>query len=376
MRIAILTLPLHTNYGGILQAYALQTVLERMGHKVDVLDKKRRIKTQLPTSVKIKRFILKNILFQDIAPLGEDVAYKRRKFENKHTWKFADKYINRREISSFEEIKEGEYDAIVVGSDQVWRPCYFTGNYNTPMQTAFLDFTQNWNIKRISYAASFGSDFWEFKNDETKYCSKLINKFNAVSVREKSAKELLEKHLNFTNVDVVPDPTFLLEKENYIKLFKNSKTPKSKGNLLVYFIDETEDKNNLIDIIATTKGLKPFKVNSKVEGNKNRQENTIYTQPSVESWLRGFYDADFIVTDSFHACVFSIIFKKEFIVYANEERGLARFKHLLELFGLEDRYIVNSSEFDTLNITSSIQTIGNISVYKNIGITYLKENLV
>lgn len=375
MRIAILTLPLHTNYGGILQAYALQTILERMGHKVDVLDKRRREKPQLPISVKLKRFILKYILFKNIQPLAEDVLYKRRKTENKHTWKFADKYINRREISSFNEIKEGEYDAIVVGSDQVWRPCYFTGNYNTPMQTAFLDFTQNWNIKRISYAASFGSDFWEFKNDETKYCSKLINKFNAVSVREKSAKELLEKHLNFTNVDVVPDPTFLLEKENYIKLFKNSKTPKSKGNLLVYFIDETEDKNNLIDIIATTKGLKPFKVNSKVEGNKNRQENTIYTQPSVESWLRGFYDADFIVTDSFHACVFSIIFKKEFIVYANEERGLARFKNLLKLFELEDRYIVNSLQLNIDNRKSSVKATESIEALRTIGMTFLTNNL-
>lgn len=375
MKIAILTLPLHTNYGGILQAYALQTTLEKMGHKVEVLDKRRKEKTQVPLIIRIKRFILKYILFKNIPALKENVCYKKASIANKHTWKFADKHIHRREISSFEEIKEGEYDAIVVGSDQVWRPCYFTGNYNTPMQTAFLDFTQNWNIKRISYAASLGSDFWEFKNKETEDCGKLIKNFDAVSVREKSAKELLEKHLNFTNVEVVPDPTFLLEKESYIKLFKNNKTPKSKGNLLVYFIDETEDKNILIKKISTSKKLKPFKVNSKVEGNKNRQEYTIYTQPSVESWLRGFYDADFIITDSFHACVFSIIFKKEFIVYANEERGLARFKHLLELFGLDDRYIVNSSQFDTLNIKSSIQTIGNDYMYKNIGITYLKENL-
>lgn len=372
MKIAILTLPLHTNYGGILQAYALQTILERMGHNVEVIDKRRREKPYIPLSVKIKRFILKYILLKNLPPLAEDVLYKRRKTENKHTWKFADKYINRREISSFNEIKEGEYDAIVVGSDQVWRPCYFVGNYNKPMQSAFLDFAKEWEIKRISYAASLGSCDWEFNNEDTEKCKELIKKFNAVSVRERNGKELLKDYLDYTEVIIMPDPTFLLKREDYINIFKKADTPKSQGNLLVYFIDETNDKNNLTKTISEAKNLKPFIVNSRVEGYNGKE---LYTQPSVESWLRGFYDAEFVITDSFHACIFSIIFNKEFIVYGNTKRGLERFKSLLEQFGLEDRYIVNSSQLNIDNIYSSVKATESIEALRITGMTFLTDNL-
>lgn len=341
MRIAILTLPLHTNYGGILQAYALQTVLERMGHKVDVLDKKRRIKTQLPTSVKIKRFILKNILFQDIAPLGEDVAYKRRKFENKHTWKFADKYINRREISSFEEIKEGEYDAIVVGSDQVWRPQYFKNHYKS-INDAYLAFANNWRIKRIAFAPSFGTDIWEYSNEETKECAELLKQFDYISLREQSGVELCKTYFN-VDAHQLLDPTLLLDVSDYIKLFKNKKIQSRKG-ILCYFLDYNKDKELLIKETEKILDMPSFTVNSRVEDCNNY---TTETQPPVEKWLKGFYDAEFILTDSFHACIFSIIFDKPFIVYGNKERGITRIKSLLKTFNIEKRLIENSAEIFT-----------------------------
>lgn len=369
MRIAILTLPLHTNYGGILQAYALQTILERMGHKVEVLDKRRKEKSTLPLDVKIKRFILKYILFRKINPLREDIIYQRRKIENKHTWKFADKYIHRREISSFSEIKEGEYDAIVVGSDQVWRPCYFSGNYHKPMQTAFLDFTEKWNIKRISYAASLGCDEWEFSDKETFDCRSLISRFTAVSVREEDGKYLIINNLNFERVTVMPDPTLLLCKEDYINLFTTFNLPKSKGNLLVYFLDETEDKNILIRKVALEKNLTPFQTNVPEKDMK------VLTQPKVECWLRGFHDANLIVTDSFHACIFSIIFKKDFIVYGNKDRGISRIKNLLSTFELEDRFIENSTKFQFKNIKSSVQNNNKINQLRTSGLFFLRENL-
>ena len=373
MRIAILTLPLHTNYGGILQAYALQTVLERMGHKVEVLDKRRREKTDLPLDVKIKRFILKYLLFQKLNQLREDVSYYRHKIENKYTWKFADKHIHRREITSFNDIKENDYDAIVVGSDQVWRPCYFSGNYNDSMSNAFLSFTNGWNIKRITYAASFGNENWEFSDKDTIKCKILINQFNAVSVREQYGKILLCQNLDYNKAVVLPDPTLLLEKQDYINLILPQETSKSSGNLLVYFIDETFEKNNLLKIISTVKNLKAFRVNSKVEDLTNKE---IFTQPSVESWIRGFFDAEFVITDSYHACIFSIIFNKEFIVYGNKERGITRFKTLLNTFHLEDRLIEDYSNFNLNNIKSQMPNNDIIKRLKDKGINFLKNNII
>ena len=87
--------------------------------------------------------------------------------------------------------------------------------------------------------------------------------------------------------------------------------------------------------------------------------NSIYksgvkSPPSVEFWLQQFEDAEFVVTDSFHACVFSIIFGKEFIAYGNKNRGLSRFTSLLRMFGLEDRLILSFDEYIDKEIVSSI----------------------
>ena len=363
MKIAILTLPLHTNYGGILQAYALQTVLEKMGHKVEVLDKKRREKPQLPINVKIKRFILKYILFQRINPLREDIIYKRRKIENKYTWKFADKYIHRREISSFNDIKEGEYDAIVVGSDQVWRPQYFRNHY-TSIYDAFLAFARNWKIKKIAYAPSFGTDIWEYSNEETKECALLLKQFDFISIREQSGIELCKKYFKI-NVQQLIDPTLLLNFSDYKKLFDNKKQKARKG-ILCYFLDYNKDIELLIKETEKNLNIPSFTVNSRVEDCNNY---TIETQPPVEEWLKGFYDCDYVLTDSFHACIFSIIFNKPFIVYENEKRGTTRIKSLLKSLNLDDKSIRHNNS----SIKPSILTRQKIDSYSKYSIHLLTK---
>lgn len=89
--------------------------------------------------------------------------------------------------------------------------------------------------------------------------------------------------------------------------------------------------------------MKPFAVNSKAEHAERMKKRQV--QPSVEQFLRGFYDAKVIVTDSFHACVFSILFNKPFVVYGNKERGMTRFHSLLKLFGLEKQLICSLDEY-------------------------------
>lgn len=134
--------------------------------------------------------------------------------------------------------------------------------------------------------------------------------------------------------------------------------PKSKGNLLCYILDETEEKKALIKRIADEKGLKPFNVKSQSDDINSPVSERI--QPPLEQWLRGFYDAEFVVTDSFHACVFSILFNKPFIVYGNIERGLSRFTSFLEIFGLKDVLFTNMSgdiqlkDFNWTKINSSL----------------------
>ena len=340
MRIGILTLPLHTNYGGILQAYALQTVLERMGHEVHVIEKNRR-----PLSIPIQKMpfcygkrIVKNIIGRKCPIFYEQKYNREQPIIRQNTDKFIKKYIHIAEYDDFSDIKESEYDAIVVGSDQVWRPKYFGLNQ---IENAYLKFAEGWNIKRIAYAASFGTDEWEYNSKQTSECGRLLRMFDSVSVREDSGVDLCKRYFG-VDAQHVLDPTMLLNREDYIKLFEAADTPKSKGNLLCYILDETEEKKALIKRIADEKGLIPFNVKSQSDDINSPVSERI--QPSLEQWLRGFYDAEFVVTDSFHACVFSILFNKPFIVYGNKARGMSRFMSLLNALGLHDRFLANLKE--------------------------------
>lgn len=333
MKIGILTLPLHTNYGGILQAYALQTVLQRMGHEAYLIEQKQKL-LHMPlwkTPLAYGKRILKNMIGKPCPIFYEQKHNRETPIIRQNTDKFINKHIRRWSVDSFSDIKEVDFDAIVVGSDQIWRPMYFP-----TIEHAFLDFTEGWNIKRIAYAASFGTDEWEYTPEQTAVCGRLLRNFDAVSVREQSGVNLCEDHFHVKAIHVL-DPTLLLDPEDYIRLFEIANTPQSPGTLLNYVLDDTPEKTALIESIAKEKKLVPFRVNSKVENRDALLQERI--QPPVEPWLRGFYDAEFVVTDSFHACVFSILFKKPFLAVGNAVRGMSRFTSLLGMFGLEDRLI-------------------------------------
>ena len=289
-----------------------------------------------------------------------------------YTYPFILKNIKRFEANyNYSNIKKNDFDAFIVGSDQVWRPKYFGQGI---ISRAYLSFAKKWNVKRISYAASFGTEDWEYTSQQTKECNELLRLFNAVSVRENSAVELCKEHYGVEALHVL-DPTMLLSKEDYTTLFEVARTPKSSGSLMCYILDSNEEKENIISQIEKKLYLKAFSVNSKYEVADAPIEERI--QPPVETWLRGFYDAEYVITDSFHACVFSILFEKPFIVYGNKERGMARFLSLLSIFGLEDRLITNNEEAEKV-ISKPIdwEKVNTIKhEWQEKSINFLKENL-
>lgn len=336
MRIGILTLPLHTNYGGILQAYALQTVLERMRHKVVIIDEPIR---QLKSSKKrIFKRIIKKIIGRPTTIFWEKYSFENYPIVSQNINKFINRYLSRTVVSSPLELKEADFDAIVVGSDQIWRPIYYANINN-----AYLDFAKDWkHLRRIAYAPSFGTDRWEYTEEQTKQIAELLHKFEAISVREESGIELCKQHF-YTNAVLVLDPTMLLSKEDYCNLIKNTDTEAPKGELLKYVLDESEQLTALLSYISTEKQMNTFSVNGKPFSEGAKADDCIC--PSIETWLRGFRDAKFVITDSFHACVFSMIFNKPFCVVGNKTRGMARFKSLLKMFDQDFRLIASISEY-------------------------------
>lgn len=342
MRIAIITLPLHGNYGGILQNYALQTVLKRMGHTVETVVFPRELKQPLwrkPLAYG-KRFIKKFVFRKKVHIFYEQWYNAAQLLQLKNVWNFADSQIVTRTVRRFTNIHEGDYDAFVVGSDQIWRPIY---SYK-PITDAYLSFAKDWkNVRRIAYAVSFGTAEWEYTLEQTAQCAALVRLFDGVSVREDSAVKLCKEHLHCEAVHVL-DPTLLLSAEDYVALFSDKLSEPSRGQLLTYILDETPEKNHIVQKLAGHYHYQPYRANSRYENGNAPLEERV--QPPVEQWLKDFYDAKFVVTDSFHATVFSILFGKPFIVIANKARGLSRIESLLKMFGLEKHIVYGEAELD------------------------------
>lgn len=333
-KIGIVTLPLRLNYGCILQAYALQTILINLRNDVTLIQPKYRgfeIPHGLTTPfVYGKRAVLKFLGLSDIPVYAEKQLNEQWPVISEKIRWFVKQYVHLKEVSSYEELNSKDFDALVVGSDQVWRPAY------SNLYQCFLQFAENWDIKRIAYAASFGTDEKEYSSEQIEICKSLAQKFDAISVREDSGVNLCNDYFGVQAQHVL-DPTLLLDKEDYIKLVKESKCGDSKGDLFVYFLDPSKEKNEVVEMIAKKKHLTPFSVKAKNDYKYAPIEDRI--QPPVEQWLRGFLDAEYVVTDSFHGCVFSIIFNKPFIAVGNAERGMARFTSLFSLLGIKERLV-------------------------------------
>lgn len=349
MKIAILTQPLHNNYGGNLQNFALQKVLKDMGHEPVTVDKQHTIKLR----EKLKLGYFKRLVFHYLKgtpkPLWKSYfsSKKDKKYIRQDITAFIDTYINKTpSLYSDEAVQaifnENNFDAVIVGSDQCWRPMYSPNIY-----TYYLDFLKdNKEIKKISYAASFGTDEWEYTQEQTIRCKELVQQFNLVTVREKPAVNLVTEKLK-KDAEFVLDPTLLLKKEDYIDLFSGKRLPDNNG-IYTYILDNSDWKSQVVETAKEKFGLQQF---SNQHNEHALNEKKI---PSIESWIKGFADADFVITDSFHGTVFSIIFGKPFISLVNASRGSSRFKSLLEELGLTERLLwdFNKEEVDNVLLST------------------------
>lgn len=333
MKIAIVTLPLHTNYGGLLQAYALKHKLELMGHSADVLD----LKDKMPSPKGLKApFVYMRRFISSLTGSTEVFREKRYKRElpvvAEQTSRFVDHYISPRMLDSYSDVSEGEYDAFVTGSDQVWRPLYF-GN----IKDAFLAFTGNWDVRRLSYAASFGTDVLEYEYMQVEECAGLIAKFDAVSVREDSAVRMCGEWFDRDDAVHVADPVMLLDVSEYMDMASRAAQHPAKGKIMTYILDKSKEKAAVVDFISKVSSYPVY--DSSVRPYDRSVPLSERVVPSVEQWIAGFADAEFVVTDSFHACVMSILMHKRFIAVGNSRRGMARLYSLLNMFGLDSRLV-------------------------------------
>ena len=322
IKVGILTLPPRYNYGGILQAYALQKHLKTLGYDAYLIDRE----PPKAPGRKIMTWIKEHV-----------VEGPTRDFVKK--WLSPRTQVIKDQSTMQKIVQEYGFDALVVGSDQVWRL-----EYSPIALNYFFDFAESSPVKKISYAASFGVDNWNHPAEVTNKVKALVQNMDAVSVREDTGVEICKTAFNVDAIQVI-DPTLLLKQTDYLELINSEPNTPTKNRLAVYVLDSSGEKQQIIDRIAAHKKLSPLPLNVKRSFSKQnllKLRECIY--PKVTNWLFGFYQSDFIVTDSFHGVAFSIIFNKQFIAIGNKGRGLARFQSILKLFNISDRLIFSPED--------------------------------
>lgn len=214
----------------------------------------------------------------------------------------------------------------------MWRKAY------SPCITDyFLTFLpKDAKIKRIAYAASIGVEEWDIEDELLPQCAEGLKTFDAISVREERARELLAETFGLQST-VLLDPTMLLQPKDWLQLIDKADREKPV-ELVHYVLDESEAKKAIIKDAARTLCLK--------QEGLSTDKGRIRKLDSISTWLSHFANAQFIVTDSFHGCVFSILFNKPFVAIANKERGLSRFTTLLGHFNLMDRLVFSYEEYE------------------------------
>lgn len=335
MKIAILTQPLGHNFGGIMQAYALYTYLQRLGHEVIVIDRR---KPPL-SGYKYAFTILKRIIRKFTGKREAPVFFESHMADiQRHTNRFIKQHLNRSKpvysSSSLRTLlKQEKVDCIIVGSDQVWR-----ADYSPCIDDFFLSTLRDCPYIKLSYAASFGHGDWRFTDDETSVAKTGIASFSGVSVREREGVNLCSTYLN-TAATWVCDPTLLLPSSTYLSLIAD--IPKSNEKFVFnYALDSNKGKAALAAMIssALSASIKTCYPKGNI-ANPQFADISLYTYPPVEEWLTLFRDSEIVLTDSYHGVLFSIIFEKKFLVLINKERGASRFESLLKKIDFSNNII-------------------------------------
>ena len=361
-RYYILTHPLKNNYGGCIQAYALVLALNKAGVTSTLFNyKQNKSSFNLYTAINIiKKVLLFFSKLESTSKYSPDFMYQ--------------KLSNLKDKNITYTTNINTKNPWIVGSDQVWRATYARQLHSVPFYT--LNFlSPQLRKKSISYAASFGSDEWEGTPAETEECGRLLREFKAVSVRESSGIKICKEVFGVDAVQM-PDPTLLLHTVDYGKIIDSEKTWQPKGRYVAaYVLDETAEKAELLQKGASALNLHLQHLMPHANAKKRRDRFPI----SVPQWLRLIRDCEYFVTDSFHGCVFAIIYNKPFVCLGNEGRGNARFDTLLGTFCLEDRLITDATPekmTQVLNTPIDWERVNAIhDVERERGIKFLKENL-
>lgn len=340
MKIGIITYHSAHNYGAVLQAFALQEYLQKQGHDVQIINYKIKEIENFYRLIKFKKSKHKsiNVAKKTIKKVKLHL-FERQKLTRKK--KFDDFINNKMNLTipckTLAELRVAnfDFDLMIAGSDQIWNRKHTKG-----LKPAyFLDFGPK-EAKRISYAASIGEDF--ISEDDELVFQRYLKNLDMISVREHKAIELIQ-HLTPKKIEEVVDPSQLLEKEDYEKIIEH---PKIKGDyILVHKMGNPEEIIKVAKKVSEELNL-PIVHNMDKGTFKNEIALSKYFSPG--EFLGCIEDAKFVITSSFHATSFSLIYGKPFITMPFVGRA-SRMINLLKNLDLFDHYVETVDDLKSLD---------------------------
>lgn len=345
MKIGILTWLHNGNYGSILQAYALQKALRNQGYQTENIDYApstvKKVENLIKNKNSLKLFLEKWDAYcaKKVAGSPRELSEKQKKFDD-----FRENYINiTQRYSSPKEVAtiDGEFDAYICGSDQIWSPVLL----NPVFYFDFLSDTE----RKIAYACSFGVS--SIKGKKATKITNYLNRFDYISVRESSGCEIV-KSLTGNVVPVMPDPTLLLQRTDWDKVSRYNLN--LNNYIFCYFLSWNEDYWKYVENVSQQLGYQIVIVPSVKQ--TYQVDAKILKNIGPEEWVGLVKNASYVITDSFHGTVFSIIYNKPFTVLKrfsddNPRSQNSRIYTLLEHYNLTNRLGINTDIFNLQEYT-------------------------
>lgn len=364
MKIGIITRHAIANYGSVLQSYATEKVLEKLGYNSEIIDyirEEEKSENLAKTFAKNSKFWNKNFLTRFMYKIIQTPNIKKQEKEFKIN---RQKYLkmSKKQFENFES-DIPEYDIYCTGSDQVWGQIA-NSDYD---ENYFLEFVPQ-GKKCISYAASFGKA--NISDELKQKLPKLLKKYSSILVRENSAVNILKK-CNIES-ELVLDPTLLLDKNDWEELY-NEEYKKDEEYILVYQLHHNRDFDKYLKKLKNRIKIKIYRISPSFYF-KFLPGNCVYL-PSLEEFITLFHDAKYVITDSFHGTVFSIIFNKEMLDILPKKTG-TRIENILKLFDINNRILTNYNNFDVIYEKINFLDINNkLKDERNKSINLLRKAL-
>ena len=346
------------NYGSALQAYARQQVIKEIGGGASVVNLR-------PKSY-VVRFLRTYLIPTKYDGIRKKLKKAKSDYKNrvkrKKVHEFYNKYIEMEIYRTLDELQNvsGSQITFICGSDQIWNPQF------QPNRLFYLDFPSQLKIKKYSYAASLAVS--SMSEEQKAYYRQKLDGFETISVREKTGKQLLEEATN-KSVRVDVDPVLLLDTEKW----KNVMSSRFNGKkyMLLYMLRPMPELLEFAKNVAHKKNLDLLYI-----GDYFIDDNDVESchDAGVEDFLSAIYSAEYIVTNSFHATVFSILFKKMFCSYAVSRTG-TRVQDFLQDVGLQKCQLenFNSAQFEFYSETDWNAVFAHIASQRETSMKYVEQ---